>query len=247
MSAKEQRPPTPGGKFSTTHWSVVLAAGSGAETESHEALATLCQAYWRPVYSYIRSRGQDAETARDLTQGFFTSLLERRGLKTARQERGRFRHFLLASVKNFLAHERERGQAQKRGRGQACIRFDPNPEDAFFATPEPAILQTPETIFEQRWAMTLLDETMLALQAEMERTGNTERFGMLRAFLVSDADPPHAELARELNTTEAAVRVALHRMRQRFGAVLRERVAQTVERADKIDDELRYLIGLMGA
>jgi RNA polymerase sigma-70 factor (ECF subfamily) len=233
--------------FSTTHWSVVLAAGSNEETESQDALSTLCQTYWRPVYSYIRSRGHDPDTARDLTQGFFASILETRGIATARQERGRFRHFLLASVKNFLAHERERAQALKRGGGQTHIHFDGDPEQSFLAPPEPAARGTPETIFEKRWALTLLDQTMLDLRAEMERSGNRERFERLRPFLVSDAQPPHAALARELGLTEAAVRVALHRMRQRFGAVLRERVAQTLDDTGKVEDELRYLIGLMGA
>lgn len=238
---------TRGKRFLTTHWSVVLAAGSSEATESHTALSTLCQTYWPPVYSFIRSRGSDGETARDLTQGFFTSLLEKRGLRAARQERGRFRNFLLASLKNYLAHERERAQAQKRGGGQTLIRFDRDPEESFFTPCEPAASDTPETIFERRWATSLLDQAMLDLGAEMERTRNRERFETLRAFLVSDTDPPYAELARELRMTESAVRVQLHRMRQRFGAVLRECVVQTLDDTGNVDDELRYLIGLLGA
>lgn len=233
--------------FCTTHWSVVLAAGATVEAARQNALDTLCQTYWRPVYSYVRSRGHDAETARDLTQGFFTDLLERRGLEAAQQERGRFRHFLLSSVKNYLAHERERALTQKRGGGRALFRLDPSAEEPSFAAFEPAALGTPETIFEQRWATTLLDQTMLDLQGEMERSGKGERFEKLRPFLVSDTDPPHAQIAMELNVTETAVRVALHRLRQRFGILLRERVAQTVEDEGKIEEELRYLIGLLGA
>jgi RNA polymerase sigma-70 factor (ECF subfamily) len=246
MGGKGEDSPRQGKWFQTTQWSVVLRAGSG-EAEHATALATLCQGYWRPVYSYIRCRGHDAEAARDLTQGFFAALLERHGLDAARRERGRFRDFLLASVKNFLAHEREREHAQKRGGGRSPVRIDPDPESSFVGVPEPATHVTPETIFERRWAMTLLEQTMLDLAAEVERSGGVERFETLRPFLVSDTDPPYADLARDLKMTEPAVRVALHRMRQRFGLALRERVAQTLEDPSRVEDELRYLIGLMGA
>jgi RNA polymerase sigma-70 factor (ECF subfamily) len=232
--------------FQTTQWSVVLRAGSG-DAENQTALATLCQVYWRPVHSYIRCRGYDAETARDLTQGFFAALLERRGLEAARRERGRFRNFLLASVKNFLVHEREREQALKRGGGQSPVRIDPDPDSSFAGVLEPATHDTPETIFERGWAATLLEQAMADLRADVEQSGSGERFEKLRIYLVSDTEPPYAELARELTMTESAVRVALHRLRQRYGAALRERVAQTLEDPSRVEDELRYLIGLMGS
>jgi len=235
-----------GGKwFSTTQWSVVLRAGSG-EAEHAAALATLCQVYWRPVYSYIRCRGHDAEAARDLTQGFFAALLERHGLEAARRDRGRFRDFLLASVKNFLAHERDRDQALKRGGGRELVRIDPDPESSFAGVPEPATHETPETIFERRWAHTVLDQTMLDLEEDMERAGSAAKFATLRPYLVSDTEPPYSDLARELKMTETAVRVALHRLRQRFGGALRDRVAQTLEDPSRVENELRYLIGLVG-
>jgi RNA polymerase sigma-70 factor (ECF subfamily) len=236
---------TPQGKwFSTTQWSVVVRAGSD-RPEQKAALSTLCQVYWRPVYSYVRGRGHDAEAARDLTQGFFAALLEDHGLAAANRERGRFRNFLLASVKNFLGHERERDQAQKRGGGQAPIRLDADPDSSFMRIPEPATHETPETIFERGWATALLDQAMADLQKDVERSSSFERFEKLKPFLVSDADPPYADLARDLKMTEPAVRVALHRMRQRFGTALRERVAQTLEDPDRVEEELRYLIGLM--
>jgi len=236
-----------GGKwFSTTQWSVVLRAGSG-DAEHAAALATLCQDYWRPVYAYIRWRGHDAEAARDLTQGFFAALLERRGLEAARRDRGRFRDFLLVSVKNFLAHERDRDQALKRGGGRDPVRIDPDPESSFVGFPTPATHETPEKIFERRWAITLLDQTMLDLAADMERAGSAARFETLRPYLVSDSEPPYPDLAKELNMTESAVRVALHRLRQRFGEALRDRVAQTLEDPSRVEEELRYLIGLLGA
>jgi len=233
--------------FSTTQWSVVLAAGSEGEVESRDALATLCRTYWPPIYSYIRCRGHDAETARDLTQGFFAALLERRGLESARQERGRFRSFLLACVRNFLADERDRATALKLGRGQPSISLDLDEAETSYAPYQPASRETPESLFERRWALTLLDEAMRELETEMARAGNAARFRVFGPYLVSDTDPPHADLARELGITEAAARVALHRMRQRFGAVLREQVARTLDDPARTDDELRYLIGLMGS
>ena len=235
-----------GGMFQTTQWSVVLRAGSD-DPDHAGALATLCQEYWRPVYAYIRWRGHDAETARDLTQGFFAALLERGGLEAARQERGRFRDFLLTSVKNFLAHEREKEQALKRGGGQSPVRIDPDPEISFVGVPQPATHETPETLFERRWAMTLLEQTMLDLAADMERSGGVEKFEALRPYLVSDTDPPYVDLARDLKMNEPAVRVALHRMRQRFGLALRDRVARTLADPTRVEDELRYLIGLRGS
>jgi len=246
MGGENNDSPGKGRLFQTTQWSVVLRAGSG-EGEHANALATLCQDYWRPVYAYIRWRGHDAEAARDLTQGFFAALLERRALETARRERGRFRDFLLTSVKNFLAHERERDQAQKRGGGRTPVRIDPDPESSFAGFPTPATHETPETIFERRWAITLLDQAMLDLAADMQRAGTVEKYETLQPYLVSDTEPPYADLARRLRLTESAVRVALHRLRQRFGGALRDRVAQTLEDPSRVEDELRYLIGLVGA
>jgi len=143
--------------------------------------------------------------------------------------------------------EREREHAQKRGGGRIPVRIDSDPEISFVGFPAPATEETPETIFERRWAITLLDQAMLDLAADMRGAGSVERFETLRPYLVSDTEPPHADLAHGLRMTESAVRVALHRLRQRFGAALRERVAQTLEDPSRVDDELRYLIGLVGA
>jgi len=238
-----------GGKawFSTTHWSVVLKARSEDDVESQDALATLCQAYWSPVYSYIRHRGSDPEAARDLTQGFFAALLEGGGITEARKERGRFRSFLLTSVKNFLANEHDHRSAQKRGGGQIPISIDADEWESAFSVREQSTPQTPETLFEKQWALALLDQALLGLEKESERTGGLARFRRLSPYLVSDDDPPYRTLAPELHMTESAVRVALHRLRQGFGAKLREHVAQTVEDPAKTDDELRYLINLMRA
>jgi DNA-directed RNA polymerase specialized sigma24 family protein len=231
--------------FATTHWSVVLKARSADEAECRDALAILCQAYWTPVFSYIRHRGHDPETARDLTQGFFASLLERGGIAEARRERGRFRSFLLTTVKHFLVNEHEHRSAQKRGGGQTPISIDANAWETALAVPEPATHMTPEVLFEKQWTLALLDRAVLDMEKEAERTGGLERFRKLSGFLVSDDDPPYKQLALEMSMTESAVRVALHRMRRRFGATLREHVSQTVEDPDKVEEELRYLINLM--
>src|SRR5262245_42050818 len=231
--------------FSTTHWSVVLKARSPDEAERRDALSTLCQAYWSPVFSYIRHREDDPETARDLTQGFFAALLSRQAIAEARRERGRFRSFLLASVKNFLSDESDYRNALKRGGGERPISIDSDTLDSVLAAEALATHVTPETLFEQRWALALLDHAMLDLEREMEGAGNADRFRRLSAYLVGDADPPYPDLARDLGITETGARVALHRMRQRFGAKLRDHVAQTLDDPDKTDDELRYLMGLM--
>jgi RNA polymerase sigma-70 factor (ECF subfamily) len=236
-----------GDRFATTHWSVVLKARSLDEAESREALATLCQAYWSPVFSYVRSRGHDVETARDLTQSFFAVLLERRGIADARRERGRFRSFLLTSAKNFLSDEHDHRTALKRGGGHAPISIDDEEWASVIAQPESAARLTPEAIFERRWAMALLERARRDLEDEMERSGARERFRRLRPYLISDSDPPYAALAAELSMTESAVRVALHRIRHRFGAKVREHVARTVDDPAKTEDELRYLINAMGA
>jgi len=235
------------GRFATTQWSVVLRAGSSDEVESRDALATLCQAYWPPVFTYIRHRGNDPETARDLTQGFFAALLERRGIAEARQERGRFRSFLLGSVKNFLADEHDRQRAVKRGGGRAPISIDDATWESMLAVQEPATQLTPEAIFEQRWALALLERARRDLDSEMERSGGGERFRRLHPYLTSDDAAPYRQLASELNMTESAVRVALHRLRQRFGVKLREHVAQTVDDPAKTEDELRHLIQALSA
>jgi RNA polymerase sigma-70 factor (ECF subfamily) len=237
----------PGDRFTTTRWSVVLKAASPDEGESRDALATLCQAYWTPVFTYIRGQGHDAEAARDLTQGFFAALLERRGVAAARQERGRFRSFVLGSVKNFLSDEWDRDQAQKRGGGETPISIDSTAWEALRSAQEPAHHLTPETIFVQRWAMALIDRARSDLESEMEQRGGRERFRRLAPYLVADSDPPYRELGQELGMTENAVRVALHRVRQRFGVKLRERVAETVDDPDKTEDELRYLINATSA
>lgn len=236
-----------GGKawFSTTHWSVVLRARSADDVESRDALAVLCQAYWSPVFLYIKQRGHDAEAARDLTQGFFAALLEKKGIAEARKERGRFRTFLLTAVKNFLANEHDFQSAQKRGGGQAPISIDADEWESTLAIAEPATHLTPEVLYERRWTVTLLDGALRELEKDAERSGGVDKFRKLSVYLGKDERPPYRALALDLDITETGVRVALHRLRQRYGAKVREQVAQTLDDPAKTEDELRYLISLM--
>ena len=231
--------------FSTTQWSLVLAAGDSQSPEFQDALATLCSTYWYPVYAYIRRWGSDADTAQDLAQGFFSHLLETKALKVATPERGRFRSFLLASVKNYLANERDRAQALKRGGGRTPIPLDFNSAENLYRL-QPAHQQTPEKAFEKRWALALLEKTLARLREETGRSHNPERFERLSAFLTDDSSRGrYQQVATELGMSEGAVKVAVHRMRRRFGELLRAQVAQTVDDPGKIDEEIRYLFSAM--
>ncbi len=215
----EDRPTSSrGGKwFSTTQWSLVLAAGDSANVDSRDALATLCTIYWRPVYSYIRCRGPDADSACDLAQGFFTRLLEKKDLKDARRERGKFRSFLLASVKHYLANEWDRDRALKRGGGKTPIPLDIELGESIYRI-EPVDEETPETIYERRWALTLLEHVLVRLADEAERSGDPQRFRRFRPYLTAGGrGAPYKQLSGELGMSESAVKVAIHRLRRRFG------------------------------
>ena len=238
--------PARGGSFPTTRWSLVFAVG-GSSVNSSEALGSLCQIYWPPVYAYARHRGYSTDHAEDLTQGFFTKLLEKNYVQQADRDRGKFRTFLLSSFKNFMANEWDRSQAQKRGGGQWIVSLD-------FADAErgirvdPADNKTPETLFAERWARTLLDQVIDQLRDEMVRAGNAEQFEHLKGFLTgSEPGVRYKQLAGDLNMTESAVKVSVHRMRQRFAHLLRKEVEHTVEDEDAVAAEIRYLIDALGS
>ena len=235
------------GWFETTHWSLVLAAGDSSDPRGRDALSQLCRAYWPPVYSYVRSRGRGAEEARDLTQGFFATLLEKGYLKDARRERGRFRSFLLASVKHYLANEWDRERAQRRGGGVELIPLDVETAESHCRL-EPADRETPETVYEKRWALTVVEQVLCRLESEMERSGNAERFRRFRPMLTDEGGgTTYRELGNELGMSESAVKVAVHRLRRRFGELLRDEVAHTVDRPDQVDAEIRHLLDVMGS
>ena len=226
--------------LSTTQWTLVLEAGDKQSPNSRHALEILCERYWHPVYSYIRYRGYNRGDTEDLTQGFFTQLLEKNYLKVADRERGRFRSFLLTSLKNYLADQRNRARAQKRGGEEPQLQLDFDRAETHYL--EPAQETTPETLFERRWAVTVLGEVLDQLRNEASRKGSAERFDRLQGFLTGDSTgTPHKEVAQELGVSEEAVRVSIHRMRRRFGRLLREHIAQTVAEPGQVDNEIRYL------
>lgn len=231
----------PAAVFATTHWSVVLAAGRSDSTRARDALAKLCQTYWRPLYAYIRRRGHSPHDAEDLTQAFFARLLGRNDVAAVSPERGRFRSYLLAATNHFLADEWDRARALKRGGGRVIHLDSAAAEAAYAQTRADAV--TPETLYDRRWAITVLEAVHQRLRREHEREGKGGQFERLRFALAGERSAtPYADLARELDMTEGAVKVAVHRLRRRYRAVLRELVAETVASADEVEDELRHLL-----
>jgi RNA polymerase sigma-70 factor (ECF subfamily) len=199
------------------------------------------------VYSFVRSSGHDAEAALDLTQGFFARLLEKGDLKQADRTRGRFRSFLLASVKHFVANEWDRARAQRRGGGKTLASLDIEDAEARYGL-SLAVPQTPETIYEKQWALTLLEETMARLEEEMARSKHAQHFPRFKPFLTREGgDASYRDLARELGMSEPSIKVAIHRMRRRFGALLRNEVSHTLDDPSPadVDDEIRYLFSVM--
>lgn len=222
-------------------------AGDGSGEESREALATLCHIYWYPLYAFIRREGHGTDEARDLTQAFFAQLLEKRYLKDCDPHRGRFRSFLLASLKHFLANQWDRAQAKKRGGGTFAVSLDAvmqTGESRYCLEPRSEL--TPERIFERQWAVTVLNQVFSRLQAEMDESGTPERFQRLKPYLIA-AEPqmPYGRLASELGTTEGALKVAVHRLRRRFREILRNEISPTVSDPGEVQDEIRYLISVL--
>jgi len=231
----------PQATFATTHWSLVLAAGDRASPDADGAIEALCRTYWYPLYAYSRRRGETSEEARDLTQEFFLRLLEREFLKSADPQRGRFRAFLLTIFKRFLSHERERRRAQKRGGDLLHFSIDADRGEARYRQ-EPVDRWNPESLFERQWALTLLERVMARLQEEYASRNKADLFEQCQPCLAGAAETPSlAELAERLSMSEAAIRVAVHRLRQRYRELLRAEVAQTVEFPDEVDAELLHL------
>ncbi len=219
----------------------MIAAGERGAPGSDEALAALCQAYWYPLYSFVRRRGYDADQAQDLTQGFFARLMEKGYLRQADAARGRFRSFLVAALQHYVSTERERAHAIKRGGAHVILPLELETAEGRYLR-DPPDNETPERIFERRWALTLLDRALAALGEEFRRRGRWDRFARLRDLLTEGGNgESYAEIGASLGLSEAAVKVAVHRMRERFGELLRAEIAQTVENPADIDDEIRYL------
>jgi len=210
---------------------------------AHAALSTLCRAYWYPLYAYVRRQGSSPHDAQDLTQEFFARLIEKGWLDAVARERGRFRSFLLAAMKHFLANERDKAQAQKRGGGVIWLSIDDAIAEGRYRE-EPIETATAEKLFERRWACTLLEQVLARLREEMVEAGKDAHFEMLKGCLAGEK-PRHAEIAAQLGMTEGAVKVAVHRLRDRYRALIRAEIAQTVAHPSEIDDELRHLFAAL--
>lgn len=231
--------------FHSTQWNMVLLAGQSDSPESAAALERLCRAYWDPLYFFLLRRGYPQHDAEDLTQAFFARLLERRVVRAADPERGKFRSFLLSSLKHFLANESDKARAQKRGGGQPAVPLDAEAAEERYQC-EPADLLTPEKIYERRWAQAVLDRSLLRLQRKCEADGSERLFAELQPYLTDEPDAPsHAELAVRLKTTPQAVKSAIHRLRVRFRELCRAEIAETLADPSQVDEEIRELLAAL--
>jgi RNA polymerase sigma-70 factor (ECF subfamily) len=230
--------------FKTTHWSMVLRVGDGQSIEATQALEELCRDYWYPLYAFVRRKGHNHEEAQDLTQAFFAKLLEKNQISRADPERGRFRTFLLRSLENFLRTEHRDATTQKRGGDKVIISWDEHLAAERYSA-ESADSDSPTAVFQRQWATVLLESVLGALRREFSQSGKAELFEQLEPHLWGDdTSTPYACIAEALKMTAVSVRVAVHRLRERFHDLLRAQIAQTVESADDVEDELRYLRGL---
>ncbi len=237
------------GCFTSTQWSLVLAAGRRSTPEAEQALAELCGAYWPPIYAYLRRRGYPAPEAEDLTQSFFVRLLEKNYLRDARRERGKFRSFLLTSLKHFLANEWDRAQARKRGGQLQFISLEEIASQESMRPLDPQTL-TPEEQFERQWALTALNRVIARLGEEYKDAGKARLFENLKDFLIGADGLPYQQVAAALEMSEGAVKTAVHRLRSRFRKLLRAEIAETLPRPDdpaEVDGEIRYLLKTLGA
>ena len=232
--------------FDTTHWSVVLQAGESDSPQATAALASLCRAYWFPLYAYVRRQGHTIEDAQDFTQAFFARLLERKSLRLADSKRGRFRTFLLTSLKHFLINEWKKNNCEKRGGGRPLISLDAEATETRFQA-EPADDRTPDKAFDRRWAIIVLDRVLNQLQAEFAAGERGQLFEELKSCLTGeDNEGTYAEIGRRLGMTEGNLKVTIHRLRRRYRELLRKEIARTVIDADLIDEEIRELFAALG-
>lgn len=229
-------------QFTTTHWSVVLAARDDTSPAADDALARLCHGYWYPLYAYVRRKGYAVEDAQDLTQEFFARLLAKNYLGTVDRQKGKFRSFLLASLEHFLAKEWTRAHRLKRGGQQIILSWDGcDPEERYRL--EPPDDRTAERTYERRWALTVLEQAMTTLASEYSVAGKEHLFQELKPFISGDDDAvAYPELAVRLEMSEGALRVAAHRLRQRYGESVRTEIAKLVQRPEDIEEELRHLL-----
>jgi len=230
-------------QFPATRWSLVVAAGDPHRKEARSALVSLCESYWYPLYAYLRRRGYSSDQAQDLTQEFFVRVIEGRYLDRAEPEKGRFRAFLLTSLKFFVADEEDRRRAHKRGGGMVVPLEFSSGEERYQR--EPGHDETPERIYERRWALSVLDRVVEKLRNEFVQHGRPDHFERLKVFLLGQSDAPYAALAQELNTSEGALKVAIHRLRKRYRELFRQEIADTVADPAAVESELRHLAAVL--
>ncbi len=234
-----------GGSFATTHWTVVLAASGSGSEQSDAALAKLCETYWYPLYAYARHQGNGPEDAEDLTQQFFYRLLAKNFLATADRERGKFRTFLLASMKNFLVNEWKRAGRSKRGGTDPLLSFDLQTGEGRYSA-EPVSQVVAESLYDRQWAVALVEQVFTVLRAEYLASERGPLLDELKGFVWGEeSSASYGEIGARLNMAEGTVKVSVHRLRQRFRQLLRDEVAQTVSRPEEIDGELRHLISVI--
>jgi RNA polymerase sigma factor (sigma-70 family) len=231
--------------FATTHWSAVLNAREIDSEQARTALAELCRSYWFPLYGFIRTRGHDGHTAEDLTQEFMSQLFQSSALQSVDRQKGRFRAFLLASLKNFLANDHRRSQTQKRGGGHAIISLDSEEADERFNN-LPSASATPEQVFDRQWAQALMEQVFAKLRLEFDRDDGGKRFDLLKIYLLDDGQQfRYADTAAKLGVGEGALKSAIYRLRQRYAELLRKEIANTVSTPAEIEAEIRYLFSIL--
>ena len=247
MSDKTPKSSTPidAGRFATTHWTVVLAAGNSSSPQHQQSLSKLCKTYWFPLYAYLRRQGYDSHQAEDYTQGFFAGILERQGLRRADPKYGKFRSFLLASLKNFLTDEWDRARTEKRGGDKKIFSLNIENAETWYSA-EPADVLSPEKLFERSWALTVLKQAMERLKAECQSADKQQLFDRLKIYLTAQSDViPYRDVAAALGMTEGAVKVAVHRLRRRYRELVRDEIAQTVTTEAEVDEEIRDLFAAL--
>jgi RNA polymerase sigma-70 factor (ECF subfamily) len=234
-------------KVATTQWSQVLAARDGTDTEARRALESLCETYWQPLYAYIRHQGHGPDEAKDLTQAYFTEFLEKDFLAVVDPGKGRFRSFLLTSLRHFLSHKRTQSRALKRGGSVLTLSLDTDVAEVR-CTQEQAAGRSPEEVFERQWALTVLGRSLVRLRNESKTENQRRSFETLKPYLTGEEPrTPYREAGEKLGMTEMAVRKAAHRLRRRFGQVLRDEIAETVAGEEEIDGEVRHLLTIIGS
>jgi RNA polymerase sigma-70 factor (ECF subfamily) len=238
---------SPGSReFATTNWSLVVAAklGEASQTNARKALEELCRAYWYPLYAFVRYRGYSSDDAQDLTQSFFTRIIETGGFASADPERGRFRSYLLGAMKHFLANEWHRARAQRRGGQVQFIEWDALDPEARYAGASKQS-DNPEHLFDREWALETVAGALQTLRDEMVKAGKSEQFDALKSSLTGEGESPREEIAVRLDMSVGAVKVAVHRLRQRYRKLLRAAIAETVSNEADLNDEMRYLVAVL--